>query len=98
PTSTIPSNGIRVAPGARRSPAVLMDLSLRSRRVCTDARSSGPKEKTYIGPSLSLAPGDGRAKTTSMSFHCEKRGPDHEGLPDVGMEYPDPYLAIPKDE
>ena len=33
-----------------------------------------------------------------MSFHCGKCGKDHEGLPDVGMEYPDPYLAIPKDE
>lgn len=33
-----------------------------------------------------------------MSFHCGKCGEDHEGLPDVGMEYPDPYLAIPVDE
>ena len=33
-----------------------------------------------------------------MAFHCTDGGKDHEGLPDLGMHAPDPYLAVPEDE
>jgi hypothetical protein len=33
-----------------------------------------------------------------MSFRCETCGEPHEGLPDIGMEAPDPYLAVPEAE
>lgn len=33
-----------------------------------------------------------------MTFHCPTCDDEHEGLPDVGMLAPDPYLAIPEAE
>ncbi|AKV04580.1 hypothetical protein AKJ09_11243 [Labilithrix luteola] len=33
-----------------------------------------------------------------MTFHCTACGEEHEGLPDVGMWAPDPYLSVPEDE
>ncbi|HEY8080356.1 MAG TPA: DUF2199 domain-containing protein [Labilithrix sp.] len=33
-----------------------------------------------------------------MAFHCELCGDDHEGLPDLGFDAPDPYLAVPENE
>lgn len=33
-----------------------------------------------------------------MAFHCSECNKDHEGLPDLGMDAPDPYLAVPKAE
>jgi hypothetical protein len=33
-----------------------------------------------------------------MSFQCHTCGETHEGLPDIGSDYPDPYYAIPEDE
>ena len=33
-----------------------------------------------------------------MTYRCSKCGEVHEGLPDLGFDYPDPYLEIPEDE
>ena len=33
-----------------------------------------------------------------MAFHCDLCGKDHEGLPDLGFDAPDPYLAVPESE
>ncbi len=33
-----------------------------------------------------------------MAFHCADCNEDHEGLPDIGYDAPDPYLAVPKEE
>jgi hypothetical protein len=33
-----------------------------------------------------------------VTFYCADCEADHEGLPDIGADYPDPYLAIPKAE
>ena len=33
-----------------------------------------------------------------MGFHCDACGKDHEGLPDLGMFAPDPYLDVPESE
>lgn len=33
-----------------------------------------------------------------MSFHCATCNEDHEGLPDLGMDAPDPYLRVPEAE
>jgi hypothetical protein len=33
-----------------------------------------------------------------MAYHCTTCGDDHDGLPDVGMHAPDPYLDVPEDE
>jgi hypothetical protein len=34
----------------------------------------------------------------TMSFRCELCGQTHEGLPDLGFSFPDPYLDVPKSE
>jgi hypothetical protein len=31
-----------------------------------------------------------------MAFHCRDCNEDHEGLPDLGSDAPDPYLWLPK--
>lgn len=33
-----------------------------------------------------------------MAFHCGQCNEDHEGLPDVGYDHPDPYFAVPKEK
>jgi hypothetical protein len=33
-----------------------------------------------------------------MAFRCAICGQKHEGLPDLGMNAPDPYLDVPEDE
>jgi len=33
-----------------------------------------------------------------MTFRCGSCGEDHDGLPDLGSTYPDPYLAVPEEE
>jgi hypothetical protein len=33
-----------------------------------------------------------------MTFRCVTCGQEHEGLPDLGMEAPDPYLEVPEAE
>ena len=33
-----------------------------------------------------------------MSFKCHTCGETHEGLPDIGADYPDPYFDVPEDE
>jgi hypothetical protein len=33
-----------------------------------------------------------------MTFHCATCGDEHDGLPDLGMHAPDPYLDVPEDE
>lgn len=33
-----------------------------------------------------------------MTFSCSVCGEGHEGLPDLGMYAPDPYLAVPEEE
>ncbi|MCC6328201.1 MAG: DUF2199 domain-containing protein [Acidobacteria bacterium] len=33
-----------------------------------------------------------------MSFKCYSCGKKHEGLPDIGAEYPDPYFDVPENE
>jgi hypothetical protein len=33
-----------------------------------------------------------------MTFRCATCGDAHEGLPDLGCEFPDPYLDVPEDE
>jgi hypothetical protein len=33
-----------------------------------------------------------------MAFRCKDCNEDHEGLPDLGMDHPDPYLAVPEAE
>jgi hypothetical protein len=30
-----------------------------------------------------------------MSYHCATCGQEHEGLPDIGFDAPDPYLDVP---
>ena len=33
-----------------------------------------------------------------MSFHCAECNALHEGLPDIGMTYPQPYLDVPEED
>jgi hypothetical protein len=33
-----------------------------------------------------------------MSYHCQVCGEPHNGLPDVGFRWPDPYFDIPESE
>jgi hypothetical protein len=33
-----------------------------------------------------------------MAFFCEMCDEEHEGLPDLGCDAPDPYLQVPKEE
>ena len=33
-----------------------------------------------------------------MTFRCRSCGEEHEGLPDLGSDYPDPYLEVPEGE
>jgi hypothetical protein len=33
-----------------------------------------------------------------MTFRCATCGDEHDGLPDLGMEAPDPYLEVPDEE
>ena len=33
-----------------------------------------------------------------MTFRCATCAKEHDGLPDLGMEAPDPYLDVPEDE
>ena len=33
-----------------------------------------------------------------MTFRCATCGEEHEGLPDLGFDTPDPYLEVPEDE
>jgi hypothetical protein len=33
-----------------------------------------------------------------MSFRCNTCGQQRDDLPDLGADYPDPYLAVPEDE
>jgi hypothetical protein len=33
-----------------------------------------------------------------MAFYCKDCDKEHEGLPDLGMDHPDPYLEVPEDE
>ncbi len=33
-----------------------------------------------------------------MSVSCATCGEEHDGLPDIGMRAPDPYLEVPEDE
>lgn len=32
------------------------------------------------------------------TFRCATCGEEHTGLPDVGLEFPDPYLEVPEEE
>jgi hypothetical protein len=33
-----------------------------------------------------------------MTYRCGTCGREHEGLPDLGMQYPDPYFDVPESE
>lgn len=33
-----------------------------------------------------------------MTFRCVTCGEEHDGLPDLGMDAPDPYLEVPEEE
>jgi hypothetical protein len=33
-----------------------------------------------------------------MAFYCAQCREEHEGVPDLGADAPDPYLAVPKEE
>jgi hypothetical protein len=33
-----------------------------------------------------------------VTYRCIECGEEHEGLPDLGFDYPDPYLDVPEDE
>lgn len=33
-----------------------------------------------------------------MSYQCEVCGQTHDGLPDVGFQWPDPYFGVPESE
>src|SRR5262245_33966975 len=33
-----------------------------------------------------------------MSYQCETCGAVHEGIPDIGLRWPDPYFGIPESE
>lgn len=33
-----------------------------------------------------------------MTYRCATCGKEHDGLPDMGADYPDPYLDVPEEE
>jgi hypothetical protein len=65
------------------------------------ARFTAALFEGHKGVTAGSAPGARRSEAdgvAAMSFRCATCGEEHDGLPDLGMEAPDPYLDVPDEE